>query len=73
MNVTFGPTTDEIDVDIRITGPQGEFVDSYYDFFDDPGTYRGEVFICSSLDPNGVYTISLIEGTAYDFEFDSST
>nr|WP_300052125.1 hypothetical protein [uncultured Nocardioides sp.] len=73
MSVAFGSTTDEIDVEVRVTGPQGEFVDSYYEFLEDPGTYRGEVFICSSLDPDGLYTISLVEGTAYDFEFNNSS
>ena len=35
--VTVAPTTDELMSTVRVTGPQGEFVDSYYDFFDAPG------------------------------------
>jgi hypothetical protein len=72
MNVTVAPTTDDVWLSTRVTGPQGEFVDSDFDTFTDSGVYTNEVFICSSLDPNGTYTISLVEGTAWDFAFNSS-
>ena len=72
LNVTVAPTTDDVWLSTRVTGPQGEFVDSDFDSFTDSGVYTNEVFICSSLDPDGVYTISLVEGTAWDFDFNES-
>lgn len=64
-SVVFGPTTLGIELQMRVTGPQNEFVDSATVAVTSPGVVALEVTICANTSPTGTYTISG-DGIAWD-------
>ena len=45
--LAFGPSTDEIWLELRVTGPQNEYVGSAFETIDSPGSVTLDVLICS--------------------------